>query len=443
MPPRSLENLNKDADMIVVGTVTHSSPVKHDEMQIITTMLVKIESIEKGEAAASLGTLNIRCHALNPKAKLKGSSGFNGNRYVGTKCRFWLKKQKDGQWVPLPPNGIEILEEKIEADKKDAVAAPQTIETLWVSDQLTGMMALWERKQQRWLITPTKIYFQSMALQINEEATLEAYSDEASILNQWKNQHGGVIEMGPAKGAWHSVTRGVDESTELPAAPEHTSETFAEEEGIAHLAYRWLEGGRADFVLVVPEDKPNASPVDVPELLETLADPEAFSALKSVGENTLLPETSAFSNFAEMKGFEKTLKDFKKEDPDSYKAVSAALDKRWKTVSAADVPKRLQGIGLFTDAYLFGLIHHDAMIDAGYNPYIGSFDFAVKQTEKGLGIEPGDEDPELIEMQKVLQTRFDPYSKLFEESLREILKNPTSPMALPQFEKEDLTGLAQ
>lgn len=127
MPPRSLENLNKDADMIVVGTVTNSSTVKHDETHIITRISVQIESIEKITATPPAGTLNIRCLALNPKSQIKGSSGFNGNRYVGTKCCFWLKKQKDGQWKPIPPNGIEILEQKIKEVKEQSVVAPKTI----------------------------------------------------------------------------------------------------------------------------------------------------------------------------------------------------------------------------------------------------------------------------------------------------------------------------
>lgn len=53
----------------------------------------------------------------------------------------------------------------------------KTIETLWVSDQMAGLMGMLERKQERWLISPAKVWYQRMKVRVNNGSEVEVSSD--------------------------------------------------------------------------------------------------------------------------------------------------------------------------------------------------------------------------------------------------------------------------
>ena len=60
------------------------------------------------------------------------------------------------------------------------------VETLWVADQFTGMLGMWTRRQQRWLITPEKVFHQDLHLKVGDQCEFESMDAlEAFVAPEW------------------------------------------------------------------------------------------------------------------------------------------------------------------------------------------------------------------------------------------------------------------
>ncbi|MEM1443467.1 MAG: hypothetical protein AAGF67_14060, partial [Verrucomicrobiota bacterium] len=113
LPPLSPEELDEYAELVLTGEVLVSRVMIHRKPSAsiyLVRLGVQIDSVEKGEdLLENPNTLEIRCWAMR-KTKMVGPSGHLSIPAEGSKFRTWLRKNTEGQWEPLEPNGFELLE---------------------------------------------------------------------------------------------------------------------------------------------------------------------------------------------------------------------------------------------------------------------------------------------------------------------------------------------
>ncbi|MDF2378102.1 MAG: hypothetical protein P1U81_17825 [Verrucomicrobiales bacterium] len=113
LPPRSADQLQESAELIITGEVLASRVLVHRRPSASTYLVrlgVKIDSVEKGQELIGRKTsLDIRCWSIR-KTRLAGPSGHSDIPADGSRFRMWLRQNGEGFWEPLEPNGIELLE---------------------------------------------------------------------------------------------------------------------------------------------------------------------------------------------------------------------------------------------------------------------------------------------------------------------------------------------
>ncbi len=100
------------ADAVIVGTVDDSRSIQQRKVNsdfYYVRLKVKVESVEKGhDAIRGASLLDLRCW------REISASGAEGDQVIpadGTRFRAWLVRQKQGEFEPVRPDGIEILDD--------------------------------------------------------------------------------------------------------------------------------------------------------------------------------------------------------------------------------------------------------------------------------------------------------------------------------------------
>lgn len=112
LAPLSPDELEQRAELVITGEVLASRVLVHRRPGVSTYLVrlgARIDSVEKGETGESAKTIEIRCRALR-STRLAGRTGHDDIPADGARFRMWLRKNGDGHWEPLEPNGIEPLE---------------------------------------------------------------------------------------------------------------------------------------------------------------------------------------------------------------------------------------------------------------------------------------------------------------------------------------------
>jgi len=113
LPPLSPEELAERADLVITGEVLASRVLVHrkpSSSMYLIRLGVLVESVEKGDdLIGEAKSLDIRCWKMR-KTSLAGPSGHEEIPADASRFRMWLRQNDDGQWEPLEPNGIELLD---------------------------------------------------------------------------------------------------------------------------------------------------------------------------------------------------------------------------------------------------------------------------------------------------------------------------------------------
>lgn len=113
LPPLSPEELENNAEIIVTGEVLASRVLVHRKPSssiYLVRLSILVGSVEKGkDLIGGITTLDVRCWRMR-KSDLVGPSGHYDIPADGSRFRMWLRENEDGQWEPLQPNGIELLD---------------------------------------------------------------------------------------------------------------------------------------------------------------------------------------------------------------------------------------------------------------------------------------------------------------------------------------------
>ncbi len=113
LPPLSPEELEDRAVLVITGEVLASRVLVHRKPSssiYLVRLSVLVGSVEKGDdIIGGITTLDVRCWRMR-KTKLVGPWGHSDIPADGSRFRMWLRQNEDGQWEPLEPNGIELLD---------------------------------------------------------------------------------------------------------------------------------------------------------------------------------------------------------------------------------------------------------------------------------------------------------------------------------------------
>ena len=122
VPPRKLEDLKKDANLIIVGKLRNSKRSRSSDQQGIVSrnyyITVNVTETEKGALADGKTQLIARGHTVikRPPGNIGGSGHFTTEKRQrlsvlrsGSKVRMYLTKRPDGTYDILQPNGFEPL----------------------------------------------------------------------------------------------------------------------------------------------------------------------------------------------------------------------------------------------------------------------------------------------------------------------------------------------
>ena len=122
LPTQKLEDLKKDADLIVVGKVRNMKRSRSATREGIVTrhyyITVNVSETEKGALADGKTQLVARGHTVikRPPGNVGGSGHFTTESRKrlsvlrsGSRVRMYLSKRPDGTYDILPPNGFEPL----------------------------------------------------------------------------------------------------------------------------------------------------------------------------------------------------------------------------------------------------------------------------------------------------------------------------------------------
>ena len=122
LPTRKLEDLKKDADLIIVGKVRNSKRSRSTTQEGIVSrnyyITVNVTETEKGALADGKTQLIARGHTVTkrPPGNVGSSGHFTTEKRrrlsvlrSGSKVRMYLTKRPDGTYDILAPNGFEPL----------------------------------------------------------------------------------------------------------------------------------------------------------------------------------------------------------------------------------------------------------------------------------------------------------------------------------------------
>lgn len=113
LPPLSPEALESTAEVIVTARVVGSRVMIHRKPSAsvyFVRFMAQVETVEKGtDLIADSRFLDIRCWRIR-KSNLTGPIGHDSIPADGSNFRAWLRRNADGNWEPLEPNGIVLLE---------------------------------------------------------------------------------------------------------------------------------------------------------------------------------------------------------------------------------------------------------------------------------------------------------------------------------------------
>lgn len=134
LPPLSADELSRRAEIIVVGRVQQVSVSTSRTISQSSNWNVEINAMidqtVKASPNLSIGkTLRIECWALKQRPfGWVGPSGHSNIPAKGARFRMWLTKNQAGNWSPLAPNGIELLDghSRLDFNHPDAVSPKPT-----------------------------------------------------------------------------------------------------------------------------------------------------------------------------------------------------------------------------------------------------------------------------------------------------------------------------
>lgn len=122
LPTQKLEDLKKNADLVIVGKVRNSKRSRSTTREGFVTrhyyITVNVSETEKGAVADGKTQLIARGHTVikRPPGNIGGSGHFTTEKQQrlsvlrsGSKVRMYLTKRPDGTYDILPPNGFEPL----------------------------------------------------------------------------------------------------------------------------------------------------------------------------------------------------------------------------------------------------------------------------------------------------------------------------------------------
>ena len=125
LPPLSPDELQRRAEVVVVGTVNEVTVTATETKSQFSNWIVKIdatvERADKGSTAIQMGkTLRVECWSLKQRPYgWVGPSGHYNIPAKGARFRMWLTRNEAGNWSPLTPNGIILLDGHSRLDFKN------------------------------------------------------------------------------------------------------------------------------------------------------------------------------------------------------------------------------------------------------------------------------------------------------------------------------------
>ena len=125
LPPLSPDELQRRAEVVVVGTVNEVTVTATQTKSQFSNWIVKIdatvERADKGSTAIQMGkTLRVECWSLKQRPYgWVGPSGHYNIPAKGARFRMWLTRNEAGNWSPLTPNGIILLDGHSRLDFKN------------------------------------------------------------------------------------------------------------------------------------------------------------------------------------------------------------------------------------------------------------------------------------------------------------------------------------
>ncbi|MEM7014045.1 MAG: hypothetical protein AAF585_21510 [Verrucomicrobiota bacterium] len=124
LPPREPGDLDKAATLIIsaaAAEITTSTKGALGHTDTIFIIEAKVDSVSKGSGAKVGETIKIR--AWQPKRRpgggWAGPQGIDSIPGKGASFKAWLRKDDDGVWEPLEPNGILLMEGAKNFEKPD------------------------------------------------------------------------------------------------------------------------------------------------------------------------------------------------------------------------------------------------------------------------------------------------------------------------------------
>ncbi|QDU64269.1 hypothetical protein Pan216_51580 [Planctomycetes bacterium Pan216] len=113
LPPRSPEELQSDANVVVTGKVKEVFHKKRSEKGFVRTYFVAevvVDEVSKGEGPSPGQVLYMRYWVLKSSPEgWVGPSGLRGAPKRGDTIRAYLKRAADGGFDVLDPNGVSVV----------------------------------------------------------------------------------------------------------------------------------------------------------------------------------------------------------------------------------------------------------------------------------------------------------------------------------------------
>ncbi|MBP9226348.1 MAG: hypothetical protein KBF76_20950 [Verrucomicrobiales bacterium] len=157
LPPLSPETLEATAEVIVTARVVGSRVMIHRKPSAsvyFVRLMAEVDTVEKGsEWLGDSRFLDIRCWRIR-QSDLVGPIGHDSIPGDGSSFRAWLRRNADGKWEPLEPNGIVLLAGGTEREFSDAERRQSALTFLIAG--LVGITGLamfgvfqWNRRRKR------------------------------------------------------------------------------------------------------------------------------------------------------------------------------------------------------------------------------------------------------------------------------------------------------
>jgi hypothetical protein len=113
LPPLSPEELEQGATLIISGSVSNIDVTTSGlgrSVDWVIKLQAKVDAVSKGDVQAG-DTISIQCWRLKSRpAGWAGPSGHHSIPAEGSQFEMWLRQGDEGEWIPLQPNGIRLLD---------------------------------------------------------------------------------------------------------------------------------------------------------------------------------------------------------------------------------------------------------------------------------------------------------------------------------------------